>query len=188
VVALAEEAELDAGPAAANESVDERIPVKGFSMDGDSRALEPSLRGTEQNTAAYSLSEVAANETEPESGLHSEDPEGEKKMDLEATDMPVESGEFNASPSIMTGGDAGASQLVQDLAARIENLEARLDEGNEARERLERQVAAQSEELRVQRAAIARTQRALRSLGRSEAEQATEPALRDPAKQADSPA
>jgi hypothetical protein len=187
VVALAEEAELDAGPAAANESVDERIPVKGFSMDGDSRALEPSLRGTEQNTAAYSLSEVAANETEPESGLHSEDPEGEKKMDLEATDMPVESGEFNASPSIMTGGDAGASQLVQDLAARIENLEARLDEGNEARERLERQVAAQSEELRVQRAAIARTQRALRSLGRSEAEQATEPALRDPAKQADSP-
>ena len=109
-------------------------------------------------------------------------------MDLEATDMPVESGEFNASPSIMTGGDAGASQLVQDLAARIENLEARLDEGNEARERLERQVAAQSEELRVQRAAIARTQRALRSLGRSEAEQATEPALRDPAKPADSPA
>ncbi len=65
VVALAEEAELDAGPAAANESVGERIPVKGFSMDGDSRALEPSLRGTEQNTAAYSLSEVAANETEP---------------------------------------------------------------------------------------------------------------------------
>ena len=49
-----------------------------------------------------------------------------------------------------------------------------------ARERLERQVAAQSEELRVQRAAIARTQRALRSLSRSEEEQATEPALREP--------
>ena len=40
--------------------------------------------------------------------------------------------------------------------------------------------AAQSEELRVQRAAIARTQRALRSLSRSEEEQATEPALREP--------
>jgi hypothetical protein len=45
-------------------------------------------------------------------------------------------------------------------------------------------VAAQSEELRVQRAAIARTQRALRSLNRSEEEQATEPALRDPEKPA----
>ena len=41
-------------------------------------------------------------------------------------------------------------------------------------------MAAQSEELRVQRAAIARTQRALRSLNRGEEEQATEPALREP--------
>ena len=47
--------------------------------------------------------------------------------------------------------------------------------------RLERQVAAQSEELRVQRAAIARTQRALRTLSRGEEEKATEPALRDDA-------
>ncbi len=42
------------------------------------------------------------------------------------------------------------------------------------------EVAAQAEELRVQRAAIARTQRALRSLNRPAEEQATEPALRDP--------
>ena len=40
-------------------------------------------------------------------------------------------------------------------------------------------VAAQSEELRVQRAAIARTQRALRTMSRGDEEKATEPALRD---------
>ena len=70
--------------------------------------------------------------------------------------------------------------LVGDLERRVAQIEARLDESIEARERLERQVAAQAEELRVQRAAIARTQRALRSLNRGQEEQATEPALRDP--------
>jgi len=50
----------------------------------------------------------------------------------------------------------------------------------DARERLERQVAAQTEELRVQRAAIARTQRAVRNLNRTDEEGPTEPALRDP--------
>jgi hypothetical protein len=63
-------------------------------------------------------------------------------------------------------------------------MESKFDEANEARERLERQVTAQSEELRVQRAAIARTQRALRSLSRSDDEQATEPALKDPGRTA----
>ena len=54
-------------------------------------------------------------------------------------------------------------------------------EAVDARERLERQVAAQTEELRVQRAAIARTQRAVRNMARPEEDTAaTEPALRDP--------
>jgi predicted nucleic acid-binding Zn-ribbon protein len=72
--------------------------------------------------------------------------------------------------------------LMQELERRMAQLESRLDEANEARERLERQVTAQSEELRVQRAAIARTQRALRGMTRVGEEQATEPALRDPSK------
>jgi len=50
---------------------------------------------------------------------------------------------------------------------RIGQLERRLEELVEARERLERQVAAQTEELRVQRAAIARTQRVLRTVAPS---------------------
>ena len=45
---------------------------------------------------------------------------------------------------------------------------------------MERKIAAQTEELRVQRAAIARTQRAVRNLSRPEDTSATEPAVRDP--------
>jgi len=70
-------------------------------------------------------------------------------------------------------------RIVRELQSRMAALETKLEEANEARERLERQVAAQSEELRVQRAAIARTQRALRSMSRSDDDKASEPALRD---------
>jgi septal ring factor EnvC (AmiA/AmiB activator) len=61
-------------------------------------------------------------------------------------------------------------------------MEARIDELVEAKERLERQVAAQTEELRVQRAAIARTQRAVRNMSRPIDDSATEPAERDPSR------
>jgi septal ring factor EnvC (AmiA/AmiB activator) len=140
----------------------------------------------EKNTAAYSLSEVAANVNEPETGLYDEDSEGEKPMDMETTtDLPTERDHFSVPPAtVMGGGDSDVAKLVQELASRIANLETRLDEANDSRERLERQDAAQSEELRVQRAAIARTQRALRSLSRSEEDQATEPALREPSQPA----
>jgi len=57
----------------------DRIPVEGFSMD-DSPADDPAPQVEEQNTAAYSLSEVAAEATEPETGLYDEDSEGEKPM------------------------------------------------------------------------------------------------------------
>jgi hypothetical protein len=73
-------------------------------------------------------------------------------------------------------------QMMMEMSRRIEGLETRCDELVDARDRLERQVAAQTEELRVQRAAIARTQRAVRNLGRPEDgdQEATEPTLRDP--------
>ena len=103
-------------------------------------------------------------------------------MDLEVNDLPAQQDEFSAPPPVAAAADSDVTQLVRELASRLSGLETRLEESNDARERLERQVAAQSEELRVQRAAIARTQRALRSLSRSEEEQATEPALRDPNK------
>ncbi len=102
---------------------------------------------------------------------------GESEMDV-AMDLPIERG---ARPAPMAS-DSASSPLLEELERRMAQLESRLDAANEARERLERQVTAQSEELRVQRAAIARTQRALRGMTRIGDEQATEPALRDPAK------
>ena len=74
-------------------------------------------------------------------------------------------------------------QMVREMQRRGAALEGRIDELVDARDRLERQVAAQTEELRVQRAAIARTQRAVRNLARPEDagdDEPTEPALRDP--------
>jgi len=187
----------DDDTAALDRETSDRIPVEGFSMnnlptDGSAPQVEEqdtdgpaAPQVEEQNTAAYSLSEVAAEATEPETGLYDEDSEGEKPMDMETTNLPTERDDIGVPPvSVMSGGDSDMSQLVQELAGRIANLETRLDEANDSRERLERQVAAQSEELRVQRAAIARTQRALRSLSRSEEDQATEPALREPSQPA----
>jgi hypothetical protein len=190
----------------------DRMPAEGFSMDDsptddsapqvedsapqvedsetqleepETQLDEPETRVEEQDTAAYSLSEVAAEAIEPETGLYDEDSEGEKPMDMETSNLPTDRDDLGVPPAAVMGGvDDNMSQLVQELAGRIANLETRLDEANDSRERLERQVAAQSEELRVQRAAIARTQRALRSLSRSEEDQATEPALREPSQPA----
>jgi len=183
--AFDDDAEFGAEPAAVEQDANERIPTEGFAMNEASATEVPPV--VEENTAAYSLSEVATNATEPETGFFNEDSEGEKAMDLDATDLPASRDEFSAPPPMVAAsGDTDVAELVQGLVSRIEGLETRLDESNEARERLERQVAAQSEELRVQRAAIARTQRALRSLSRSEEEQATEPALREPSNPATS--
>lgn len=58
--------------------------------------------------------------------------------------------------------------LVRDLEERVAGLQGQLEVALESRERIERQMAAQNEELRVQRAAIARTQRAVRNISRPE--------------------
>jgi septal ring factor EnvC (AmiA/AmiB activator) len=83
-------------------------------------------------------------------------------------------------PGAGAGDGADTMRMLREFEQRMATLESRLDEVTEAKERLERQVAAQTEELRVQRAAIARTQRALRNLSRPDDESPTEPALRDP--------
>ncbi|MFB3118462.1 MAG: hypothetical protein ACE1ZP_06815 [Myxococcota bacterium] len=182
VTDLADESDDDA--AAFDRETSDRIRADGSAMK-DSPTGRPVPQLGEQNTAAYSLSEVAAKATEPDTGWYNEDSVGEKPMDMETADLPTKRGDFSVPPAaVMSGDDSNLSQLVQDLASRVGNLETRLNEANDSREKLERQVAAQSEELRVQRAAIARTQRALRSLSRSEEDQATEPALREPSQPA----
>lgn len=76
-------------------------------------------------------------------------------------------------------GPGNVTHLAAELGDRVQELERRLEQLTEARERLERQVAAQTEELRVQRAAIARTQRVVRSMTKGE-DIATEPVPRAP--------
>ncbi len=108
------------------------------------------------------------------------------------------SADDNAAPTVLTalGGQSGDQlgdqvdeagsavadvlRLVQELDSRVAKLETRLEEALDARERLERQVGAQTEELRVQRAAIARTQRAVRNLNQPVDDNPTEPALKQP--------
>jgi hypothetical protein len=100
--------------------------------------------------------------------------QGDAKMDQNLSGMQV--GPSSGPSPSAAGGDI--ARIVQELQTRIDSLERNVEEANDARVRLERQVAAQSEELRVQRAAIARTQRALRSMSRSDEDKATEPALK----------
>ena len=107
------------------------------------------------------------------------DDSAEESMDVMTGENMNES--LGMPPTIGGGIPEEFQQMMRDMSSRMEALEGRVEELVEARDRLERQVAAQTEELRVQRAAIARTQRAVRNLARpeDEAEQATEPALRE---------
>jgi hypothetical protein len=186
VTALAEEESdeggiLDGGFAMSEEAAPESVGAT--SEASEPAPKEPIAPGTQIPEAEppRSTSDIAAGP-----GLFDDEPEKENEtMDTESTDMPMErtASELPTQMGVGVAGAAGESdiaRLVQDLERRVAQLETRLDESVDARERLERQVAAQSEELRVQRAAIARTQRALRSLNRGEEEQATEPALREP--------
>lgn len=67
----------------------------------------------------------------------------------------------DSEPEVVAKADE--APRVDELERRVERLEARLADSLDVRERLERQLAAHTEELRVQRAAIARTQRAVRA-------------------------
>ncbi len=180
-----------------------RIPSGGFAMGDDSAsppredtlaglfdrpaapapvwpAPPPSAKPAPRPTPAAAAAEDSLFEDAGEMAGEPDAREGDAPMNQEM-DLPVD--RRTSPPAARMGGSAAPSpdiaRMLQDFERRIATLEARLDESNEAREKLERQVAAQSEELRVQRAAIARTQRALRTMTRGEEDKATEPALRD---------
>ncbi len=101
--------------------------------------------------------------------------------------MEEPAAEEDEKPEIDQAGAGGVTPPVvappavapssPELEQRISGLERRLEEVLDAKDRLERHVAAQTEELRVQRAAIARTQRVLRNLTRPD-DAPTEPALK----------
>ena len=113
--------------------------------------------------------------------LRSEDSEpGDTSVESPFADPGVLADE--GVPAAVQGETAGGdlTDRLVELERRLSEVHAKLDASLDGTERVERQLAAQGEELRVQRAAIARTQRALRGLNRSEDEHPTEPALREP--------
>lgn len=97
---------------------------------------------------------------------------GESLFDVEANAIGAPPKDDDSLPSLRRARtDAG-----DETERRMAHLERRIEELVDARERLERQVSAQTEELRVQRAAIARTQRVLRTVApRSEDEPSSDP-------------
>ena len=102
-------------------------------------------------------------------------------MSMDGTsDLGVDPDAVSSMPPVQSADNDALMRLVREMEARIGDVETRLEETVDAKERLERQVAAQTEELRVQRAAIARTQRAVRNMSQPVEEAPTEPALREP--------
>lgn len=133
------------------------------------------------STASAALSEDE--EKESESVVFGDS--GENSMeDMEVISREQVNESLGSIPAASGGVPEEFQQMMREMNLRVESLEGRIDELVDARDRLERQVAAQTEELRVQRAAIARTQRAVRNLARPEDgegdQEPTEPALRDP--------
>ena len=105
-----------------------------------------------------------------------ETPTGESVFDVEPESLKGPPPEPVASLRTPAGTGLDAEDEAE---RRIAHLEKRIEELAESKDRLERQVAAQTEELRVQRAAIARTQRVLRSIApKGEDESSSEPLAR----------
>ncbi len=97
---------------------------------------------------------------------------GESLFDVEADAL----GSMPKDDELPLGLRRASPKSEDETERRIAHLERRIEELVDARERLERQVAAQTEELRVQRAAIARTQRVLRTVApRTDDEPSSEP-------------
>lgn len=149
---------------------DESGPVSFEVPPADPISAQPTAPETDQGDLFAAGAEAEAQPTEGAT------------MDSASSDFETTLISDHPAPAI---GGAGlgdeVTALIRELERRVVSLETRLDEVVDSKERLERQVVAQTEELRVQRAAIARTQRAVRNMARPEDESsATEPALRNP--------
>ncbi len=134
--------------------------------------------------ASASASRPAAKRAnEPSESLLFDDAEEKTMEGMEVISRSQTNEALGGAMPMMGAGSDEITQMFREMQRRVAALEGRIDELVDARDRLERQVAAQTEELRVQRAAIARTQRAVRNLARPEEgndDEPTEPALREP--------
>jgi hypothetical protein len=136
-------------------------PLFAWDSSRESEAVE---REDERPAVALSLVPPPEPEHEFETG-----PDAEPALEvavLEAVEPEAAAG----WTTLAVPQDAPTAEpaIAAAFEERIARLEATIEELRDARERLERFAAAQNEELRVQRAAIARTQRVIRGLTRSE--------------------
>jgi hypothetical protein len=175
-VNFAEEGDSDYGDGDASQLGSEENPFGRPSGDGPQMTL-----GTDSGGATSAS--LVDEEKESESVVFG-DSEEKSMDDMEVISRDQVNESLGGMPSAGAGIPEEFQQMMREMNRRVESLEGRIDELVDARDRLERQVAAQTEELRVQRAAIARTQRAVRNLARPEDgagdQEPTEPALRDP--------
>jgi hypothetical protein len=188
-VDFAGESETDPGDADTMQAGSDENPFGNLSGDdqqmtlgtpGDSAATP---FGTDTNSGDTTIVSLPDEEKESESVVLGDSEENSMdEMEVISREQVNES--LGGMPSAAGGIPEEFQQMMREMNRRVESLEGRIDELVDARDRLERQVAAQTEELRVQRAAIARTQRAVRNLARPEDEEGdqepTEPALREP--------
>jgi hypothetical protein len=162
------EAPIESGVREPLASFDVSPPFEDAHADTDLPAM-PGQHTDDQRGLFSQSSELDAGDSlfggEPEA-----DEEKETGGGVFVAPEPADTGE---PVQLVPGGEV--MRVVEDLERRMGQMETRLEEVMDAKERLERQVSAQTEELRVQRAAIARTQRVLRNVSRPE-DEATEPA------------
>jgi uncharacterized coiled-coil protein SlyX len=186
-----DEESIAAAGEVSDEEANTRIPAGGFSMDDVGEgSVSPAAVDSPFGDSGSAIGDDVISAPRPSNVVSIFDADadasasqGDEPMSDMMSDLPADPAGATAAaprPPVM-GGDAGGdvARMMEAMERRMNDLEARLGEAEEAREKLERQVAAQAEELRVQRAAIARTQRALRGMSRGGDDKASEPALRD---------
>jgi hypothetical protein len=155
-------------------------PFAGLESAGEAPARASDDSATTEQTDLFAG--VSATTEAAESGPQTIQTEGSDMSMDGTTDFAADPGAATtlSAPPGATPDLEGIMRMVRELATRVGDLETRLEDAVDAKERLERQVAAQTEELRVQRAAIARTQRAVRNMSQSTEDGPTEPAPREP--------
>lgn len=141
----------------------------------DADAPAPFVGSADENDTPEAI--IVSDDAADTNDSPSEEPTVDEGFDYPA--ISPASGASTSAPPLSAPSDLGnseVSKVVEEFERRIAHLESRLEEVFDAKDRLERQVAAQTEELRVQRAAIARTQRVLRTIARPEDDEPSEPA------------
>jgi hypothetical protein len=138
----------------------------GYGAPVEEVAPSPAPSGSEEAASAFEFEA-------PDVDLEKPDVGPAQGATLSTIGAVTSTAAYETKAPIATGG-----LNLAELERRLALLEQRLEEVIDAKDRLERQVSAQTEELRVQRAAIARTQRVLRTVVRPEDEQPSEPVLK----------